>query len=223
MKIIVPSVELMSPIRPNVLVFLEKCGRVCYKSEAKTSHDSCKKFIKNIIERGHESVLEHYSVTVKFITDRGVSHEIVRHRIASFSQESTRYCNYKDQEIQFTDPYAVTDHTIAKPLSNYHKYLALSEKAYKELIRKGSSPQMARAILPNALKTEIIMTANLREWRHFLRLRTSNAAHPQMRQVAIPLLKFLQRRIPVVFDDIMRGEYPNLPMATVKDSRYRGK
>lgn len=221
MKIIAPSVEIMHSINPNVLVFLERCGRVCYKSEERMTKGSSKKFIKSIIERGHESVLEHYSVSVKFITDRGVSHEIVRHRIASFSQESTRYCNYKDQEIQFTDPYALTSNTIEKPLSNYHKYLALTEKGYKELIKMGSTPQIARAILPNALKTEIIMTANLREWRHFLRLRTSNAAHPQMRQIAIPLLAFFKRRIPVVFDDIMHGYYPDLPLASVRECRSK--
>lgn len=203
MKTIQPSYEIMTPIDGQaILAHLEQCGRVCYKSEDKITEGSAEKFIANIIKRGHEAVLEHYSITVRFIVDRGVSHEIVRHRLASYCQESTRYCNYSKggfgSEITFILPPDLT------PEQWQYWYIGCdtAESAYFYMLDHGSTPQMARAVLPNSLKTEVIMTANIREWRHFLRLRTASAAHPQMREVTIPLLHELQRRVPVLFEDI---------------------
>lgn len=206
MKIIPASYQILDDLDGKaILKKLEYCGRVCYKSEDKIADGSAEKFVRIVIQRGHESVLEHVSFTVKFIVDRGVSHELVRHRIASFSQESTRYCNYsKDgfgNEITVIEP-----PFFGKPYEKKYFYwkqacLRLEER-YFTLLASGASPQEARSVLPNSLKTEVIMTANLREWRHILRLRTSPAAHPQMREIMCPLLAELQARIPAVFDGI---------------------
>ena len=188
----------------EILKKIEKCGRVCYKSEHKIGVDSASKFVSFIINRGHESVLEHYSFSVRFIVDRGVSHEIVRHRIASFSQESTRYCNYSNDsfnsEVTFISPFFFTGNTTSREV--WETAMTNAEDSYFKLLNEGNSPQEARSVLPNSLKTEVIMTANLREWRHFFKLRTSEASHPQMREVTKPLLKTLKILIPVVFDDI---------------------
>lgn len=206
MIIIKPSVEFISQINGlDILKQIEKCGRVCYKSENKITDDSCIRFAQNIIKRGHETVLEHCSFTVKFICDRGVSHEIVRHRLASYCQESTRYCNYgKDQfgsEITVIEPLYLERDTEGY---NYWRDACQSaENGYFNLLEWGCSPQEARSVLPNSLKTEVVMTANIREWRHFLKLRTAQAAHPQMREVANILLSMVQKEIPVLFDDIL--------------------
>lgn len=205
MKIIKASYEIMDNLDgTEILKKIERCGRTCYKSEDKITADSAEKFVSSIIKRGHESVLEHVSFTVKFIVDRGVSHELVRHRIASFSQESTRYCNYSQGE--FGEEITVVAPCFANEnRGGYYLWMVSCECAeakYLELLDAGWIPQEARSVLPNSLKTEVVMTANLREWRHFLRLRTSTAAHPQMREVTVPLLKELQKIIPVVFDDI---------------------
>ena len=202
MKIVSPSVEIMTAINgEEILRHIEVCGRVCYKSEDKITPESSKNFIGNIINRGHESVLEHYSITVRFICDRGVSHEIVRHRIASYSQESTRYCNYgKQDEITVIKPLFFDEGTPA--WANWEAGCKAAETAYMELLAQGRTPQEARSVLPNSLKTEVVMTANLREWRHFFRLRCAKAAHPQMREVARPLLCQFQAQIPVLFADI---------------------
>ena len=151
-------------------------------------------------------MIEHSSLSVKFIVDRGVSHEIVRHRISSFAQESTRYCNYsKDKfnnEITFVTPTFFKD-------DQYHLWqvsMKQSEHAYFEFLNGGATPQEARTVLPNSLKTEVVMTANYREWRNFFKLRTAKAAHPQMREVTIPLLNELKSKIPVIFDDIIPEE-----------------
>lgn len=205
MRIIKPSAEILDEINgEDVLKRIEKIGRVCYKSEERITGDSASTFIANILKRGHESVIEHEKVSVRFICDRGVSHEIVRHRIASFSQESTRYCNYYNEKFG-------NELTLIKPFfwkedSREYKLwldtMQAIENAYINLIEAGNQPQQARSILPNSLKTEIVVTMNLREWRHFFRLRTAQAAHPQMREVACPLLKEFQKKIPIVFDDI---------------------
>lgn len=211
MKIIDAGYEFITPIDGNVILKrIEQAGRVCYKSEDKITDESAIKFAQNIIKRGHEAVLEHCSFTVKFIVDRGVSHEIVRHRVASYCQESTRYCNYsKDKfgnEITVIRPcFWREDEDENKEhikFAVWKRSIAEAESAYFELVRMGATPQEARAVLPNSLKTEVVMTANIREWRHFLKLRTSSAAHPQIREVAIPLLKELKKKIPVLFDDI---------------------
>jgi len=204
-KVISPDVIILDDVRgDDVLRKIEQCGRTCYKSENKIADSSAKQFVRNIIQRGHESVLEHVNITVKFICDRGVSHEIVRHRIASYSQESTRYCNYSNEQFG-SEITVIKPCFLARDTPGYSKWwLACkqAEEAYFDLLDYGCSPQEARAVLPNSLKTEVVMTANLREWRHFLRLRTSAAAHPQMREVACILLNKLKAKIPVVFDDI---------------------
>lgn len=205
MKIIKPRVEFITPINGDVILKrIEQCGRVCYKSEDRITQDSAPAFVAAIIKRGHEAVLEHCSFTVKFICDRGVSHEIVRHRLASYCQESTRYCNYSKggfgSEITVIEPCYLNAGTLA--YDTWKQACANAEKAYFDLLNWGLTPQEARAVLPNSLKTEVVMTANIREWRHFLKLRCSKAAHPQMREVATLLLKALQAQIPVCFDDI---------------------
>ena len=164
MKIINPYTEILTPLDGQaILQHIELCGRVCYKSEDKITDTSAAKFVAGIIKRGHEAVLEHFDITVKFVCDRGVSHEIVRHRMASYCQESTRYCNYSKEGFG-------GEITVIRPF-----YLV-----------EGTE----------------VMTANLREWRHFFKLRTAPAAHPQMREVAIPLLHQMRSQVPVIFDDI---------------------
>ena len=205
MRIINASYHIETPIdSKQILKQIEKAGRTCYKSEDRITDESAKSFVRMLIERGHESVLEHESITVRFICDRGVSHEIVRHRLASYSQESTRYCNYSGdgfgRELTFIKPYFLKEITGA--YKSWRKAMFVAEKAYFSMLNWGCAPQEARSVLPNSTKTEIVMTANLREWRHFLKLRTAKAAHPQMRELTVPLLKELQERIPVVFDDI---------------------
>ena len=205
MQIIKPYYEIMTPIDgEQMLKHIELCGRICYKSEHKIRERSYLVFARNIVKRRHEAVLEHASLTVKFICDRGVSHEIVRHRMASYCQESTRYCNYsKDDfgnEITVIYPNFLEENTVAWKI--WKATCEMAETQYFNLLDVGLTPQEARAVLPNSLKTEVTMTANLREWRHFFKLRTSPTAHPQIREIAIPLLKDLQQQIPVVFDDI---------------------
>lgn len=205
MRIVEPRVEIMSIIDSNtILKNLELYGRVCYKSEDSITGDSVNRFIHMIIKNGHESVLEHEKITVKFICDRGVSHEIVRHRIASYSQESTRYCNY------YQDKFG-RELTLIKPCfweEGQEQYeiwksnMQMIEDNYNNLISLGAKPEEARSILPNSLKTEIVVTMNMREMRHFLKLRTSLKAHPQMRQVACMLLGELKEKLPVLFEDI---------------------
>lgn len=207
MKIIKPSVEFITPIDGQaILKHLEQCGRVCYKSEGKITDSSAEPFLMNVIKRGHEAVLEHYSFTVKFTCDRGVSHEIVRHRMASYCQESTRYCNYsKDgfgHEITVIEPCYLTGDGKEEAYTSWHKSCVKAQDEYFRMLELGCTPQEARAVLPNSLKTEVIMTANIREWRHFFKLRCAPAAHPQMREVAIMLLNQCKEKIPVLFDDI---------------------
>lgn len=204
MKIISPNVEILTPLDGKaVLQHIERCGRVCYKSEDKITDTSAAAFVAGIIKRGHEAVLEHFNITVKFICDRGVSHEIVRHRLASYCQESTRYCNYSKDgfggEITVIQPCYLA--TCGAGYQMWKEACEAAETAYFNLLNFGCSPQEARAVLPNSLKTEVVMTANLREWRHFFNLRTAPAAHPQMREVAKMLLKQMREMVPGVFDD----------------------
>ena len=206
MKIIEASAELAQEIdAEQIMKHIERAGRVCYKSESRISDTSADKFIANIIKSGHESVIEHVSLTFKIICDRGVTHEIVRHRLASYSQSSTRYCNYASDKFG-------NELTFIKPCfwkeddENYllwKQTLEVAEKNYLAMIKNGARPEQARSILPNSLKTEIFMTANLREWRHFLKLRTSKRAHPQMREVALKIHKILVENLPIIFSDII--------------------
>ena len=205
MKIIAPYHEIISKIDgAEMLRNIELCGRVCYKSEDRITDGSAEKFVGMILKSGHESVLEHEKITVRFVCDRGVTHEIVRHRIASYSQESTRYCNYsKDKfggEITFIRPcfWAEDD----EKFTVWKETMQSIEDSYAKLISLGAKPEEARSILPNSVKTEIMVTMNLREWRHFFKLRTAERAHPQIREVAIPLLNELKGLVPVIFDDI---------------------
>lgn len=202
MQIIKPSFVIEDEIDgQKILKNLERYARTCYKSEDKITAGSAEKLIANIIKRGHESVIEHEKVTVRLICDRGVTHELVRHRIASYSQESTRYCDYhKKGSIQVVEPLFFVNQP--EKYEAWKKAMADTEKAYNKLIELGATPQEARSVLPNSLKTEIIVTFNLREWRHFFKLRCSPAAHPQMREIIIPLFQEFKKRIPVIFDDI---------------------
>lgn len=186
----------------KILENIERYGRTCYKSNEKISPGSAKEFVKKVLSMTppHESMIEHEKITVRIICDRGVTHEIVRHRIASYSQESTRYCNYSKEkfggEITFIQP----DFELS---SEDKELLERIERHYLFRLQQGLFPQQARYFLPNGLKTEIVMTANLREWRHFFRLRCSSKAHPQMREITLPMLEEFKRLIPVVFDDIV--------------------
>ena len=209
MRVIAPSFEIMTPVDGNaVLKHVEQCGRVCYKSESLTTDTSAADFVRRIIKRGHEAVLEHFNITIKFICDRGVSHEIVRHRLASYCQESTRYCNYSKGdfggEITVIKPFYLDEGTDGYNL--WRESCEASERGYFSLLEYGCTPQEARAVLPNSLKTEVVMTANLREWRHFFRLRCSPAAHPQMRETATPALRAVQALVPVIFDNLVAEE-----------------
>ncbi|MBS6064023.1 MAG: FAD-dependent thymidylate synthase [Peptostreptococcaceae bacterium] len=186
---------------------LEQVARTCYKSENKIKEGSANKMVAALIRSNHEAMLEHASITIKFVVDRGISHELVRHRMASFAQESQRYCNYsKDEfgkEITFIIPYFL-DYK-SEGWNVWKNAMQEAEKTYFKMLELGFSPQQARAVLPNSTKTEIVMTANLREWRHFFKLRAADAtgaAHPQMKEVTIPLLAELKEMIPVIFDDI---------------------
>ncbi len=241
MKIVNQSVEILdlgfkTIDQPNcqysageqVLAKLEKAGRTCYKSEDKITGESAEKFIRMLLKRGHESVLEHHNITIKFITDRGVTHEMVRHRIASYSQESTRYCNYAGKDMEFILPvefyddllvgvveveYSGDDILVKKGFKNTRTnfpnlatywlfHMITSENKYVKMINHNCAPQLARSVLPNSLKTEIVMTANLREWRHFFKLRCAKAAHPQMRELAWMALNQVSSAIPIVFEDL---------------------
>lgn len=235
MKVIKPSHEIVSLISKDgleELINIEDAGRTCYVSAPKnqsdiSEEDAHKNFVRKLIANGHESVLEHAVISVRFICDRGVSHELVRHRLASYSQESTRYCNYsKDKfgnEITVIEPCFYADRNeddiirirdreflqagpkssnITKQYVVWYNKCKAAEDGYFQLLELGATPQEARAILPNSLKTIIRMTANCREWRHILKMRCAKDAHPQMRELMIPLLKELQSKIPVIFDDI---------------------
>lgn len=222
MKLINPNSFIETSLDGEaILNRLEKYGRTSYKSEDHITKDSSKRFIKMIINNGHESVIEHESVTARFIVDRGVTHELVRHRIGSYTQESTRYCNYStdkfDNSLTFIRPLWFNDYAPVGEYKFTHSYpdivdttefimiqhLLRAEKAYNELIDNGWKPQQARAILPNAIKTEIVSSFNLREWRHVFKERAVNKrAHPQIREVMIPLLRKMQLEIPIIFDDL---------------------
>lgn len=205
MKIIKPYYVIEDELdAKKIMLTIERAGRTCYKSEGKIGDGTAERFIASIIKRGHESVLEHEKITVRFICDRGVTHEMVRHRIASYSQESTRYCNYSQDKFG-------SELTFIKPCfwdedsENYRLWLdsmQFIENTYNKMIEAGAKPEEARSILPNSLKTEIVVTMNLREWRHFFKLRTAPAAHPQIREVSGMLLNELKEKLPVFFADI---------------------
>ena len=209
MRIVDAGFQIIDEINGEaVLQKIEKIARVCYKSEDKIKEGSAEKMIKALVSRGHEAMLEHFSFSVKFTVDRGVSHEIVRHRVASFAQESTRYCNYgKSGDVSFIKPCYLEYDTPA--FDNWVEAMMKAEKSYIDMLSDGYTPQEARAVLPNSLKTELVMTTNLREWRHFFKLRAvgvTGKPHPQMLEVAVPLLEECKKLIPVVFDDLEVSE-----------------
>ena len=200
MKVIKPSVEIMTTEDYiSMIKRIELAGRTCYKSEENVKEDSAERFIMAIMNKNHESVLEHANVTVRVICDRGVTHEIVRHRIASYSQESTRYCNYSNDkfgnEITVIEPCFLENGT-----ENYDLWLNScenAEKMYFKMLENGMTPQEARSVLPNSLKTEIVMTMNIRSWRNFFKLRCSKDAHPQMREVAEMIFREFNAKYPI--------------------------
>jgi thymidylate synthase (FAD) len=230
MKIVKPSIELIHST-PNPERVIERMGRICYQSNHKvkvcgpcggrgwqrpsldcpsctgtgTDIESAIAFVHMIKSNGHESVLEHASAGFSIVTDRGVTHEIVRHRIASYSQESTRYCNYSKEsfgsEISVIQPPGLEACNQARYA--WEEMMVAAEVSYNAMVvGKGVSPQIARSVLPNSLKSEIGMTANFREWRHFLRLRTSPKAHPQMREIADMIRALLVKLSPACFGDL---------------------
>lgn len=205
MKIIKASAEIISHT-PNIEQVIELAGRTCYKSEDKITDGSASEFIDKIKNFKHESVLEHGAITVRFTVDRGVSHELVRHRLASFSQESTRYNNYSkdkfDNEITVIDIRNGFLDMSEISFARWEGAMLESEANYFQMLEAGSTPQEARSVLPTSLKTELVMTANPREWRHVFAVRCHRDAHPQMREVMIPLLIEFKFRWPSLFGDV---------------------
>jgi len=204
----------------EMLCAIEMAGRTCYKSFDQITSESAVRFVKKLIERGHESVIEHEKISVRILCDRGVMAELTRHRLASFSVESTRYCDYQNH-VAFvippwcniepgefgTEPQDEPDACLAQVTDDPSTYtwlmtMAGAERAYKSLRQAGWTPEEARTVLPNSLKTEMVMSANLREWRHFFKLRTAKAAHPQMREITIPMLQEFKLKLPEVFGDL---------------------
>lgn len=209
MKIIDPSYTILRPCaldavaRKDALHAIADAARTCYKS---TGTDDAT-LVMQLVRSGHEAMLEHYGLTVRFVVDRGVSHEIVRHRLASYAQESTRYCSYDKEkfgsEITVIRPVGFGEGTERYRI--WKEACEAGEKAYFALLNEGVAPEFARDVLPTSLKTEIVVTMNLREWRHFLALRavgTTGKPHPQIRQVALPLLHELAAWLPEVFSDL---------------------
>jgi thymidylate synthase (FAD) len=194
--IIVPQSATLLSHTPDPEVLLERAGRTCYKSEDKITPESAPKFVEMICKRQHESVLEHASATILFTTDRGITHELVRHRIASFSQESTRYVNYyKKGEIRVVKPLGMND----EQTDLWHAAMNMAEGFYNRMISHGCPPEVARDVLPTCTAADIVTTANFREWRHILRMRTSKAAHPKIREMMEAARMLLLTIAPTVF------------------------
>lgn len=204
MKIVNPKYEIIAIIDgQKMLETIERAARTCYKSEDKIGDGTARNMVRTLILSHHDAMLEHAYITVRFVVDRGVSHELVRHRMASFAQESTRYCRHRD-EITVIRPLQLAGDPVA--MKAWIGACEMAEDAYLAMIEAGVAPEDARSVLPMSLKTEIIVTANLREWRHILALRaigTTGRPHPQMREVMAPLLEELKERVPVVFDDLV--------------------
>ncbi len=195
--------------RPEeALAVIERAARVCYRSEERIGEGTAAPFVRRLIRQGHLSVIEHVTATVEFTTNRGVTHELVRHRLASFSQESTRYVNYGGREMEFIEPVWWSS-AAAHPRERFLAALAAAEAAYRDLLAAGWRPEQAREVLPNALKTVIVVTANLREWRHIFALRTGPRAHPQIRELLLSCLQGFREAVPVVFDDLPAAEEPS--------------
>lgn len=217
MKSIKPYFEWVGGKAPDgdaIISRIAEMGRIAYQAEPSRKPDA--DFVRRLIARGHESVLEHAIIGVKITCDRGVSHEHVRHRIAAYTQESTRYCNYSKDKFENTVTYIdlsggielcpvtskLPPETIRAIMAEWWDACRDAEKHYFRMLELGASPQIARSVLNNSTKTQLGVTFNVREWRHFFRLRTATDAHPQMREVANALLEWFKENIPVVFDDL---------------------
>lgn len=221
MKLIKQGYEILDPevldkeAVDRIYRRIERAGRTCYKSEDKITDGSARKFVAGLVKRGHEAMIEHAGMTVRFITDRGISHEIVRHRIASFAQMSTRYCNYSDDkfgnEITLIDcrKYMETltsDHDKAVVAYDAWKLSCeIAEKTYLKMIENGVKPEIARGVLPNSIMTEIVVTADMREWRNIFKLRTvgtTGRPHPMIVDLTAPLLQEVAGKMPELFGDL---------------------
>lgn len=221
MRLIKPKVEILNRIDSDqVICDIARIARTCYKSEDRINREADRKLVKRLIESKHEAMLEFVDVMVKFTTDRGVSHELVRHRMASFAQESTRYCNYsKDKfnnELTFIIPSWAEVNKLGEIVADdneafydFKRALEMAEAFYLSLIAKGWTAEKARMVLPMSIKTEINMKANLREWRHFFKLRCHHTAHPDIRVLALDLLKQMHEQIPIIFDDLYDTYFTN--------------
>lgn len=223
MRKIKPTYEILCEdkdrLKEEIYSKIANAARTCYKSESNGSPESNIRLIQSLVKNNHEAMLEHASITIRFTTDRGISHEIVRHRMASFAQESQRYCRYSDskfgEEITYIDIEPALDiDPITRKLSPEKKFWIVSEwlkacedaeEHYLNMLNLGASPQMARSVLNNSTKTEIVVTANAREWRHILSLRaagSTGAPHPQMTELMVPLLNEFKEWMPELFEDI---------------------
>lgn len=200
MQIIDQGYEIIS-LPDDLLQIIETAGRTCYKSEDKITPDSAAGFVQRMRDRGHHAMIEFADIIVRFTTNRGVTHELVRHRLFSFAQESTRYVRY-DGKMEFIRPCWWADSTPDQQ-GLWQTAMADSEKSYLALLQSGWRAEQAREVLPNSLKTEIVVKGNIREWRHMFSLRCSKKAHPQIRALMLPLLADLKARLPVVFDDFL--------------------
>jgi len=199
-----PSVEVITPIDSDfVYKLIERVGRICYKSEHKITPDSATKFLKMILKNGHESVIEHFNITVLIKCNRGVTHELVRHRLASYSQESTRYCLYSSDRFgnQITVIKPCYFEEFSELYLEWEEAMADAEKHYNNLVKLGATAQEARGVLPIALKTEIAITANLREWRHIFKLRRSEKAHPEIKHVMDMIYNEFSKTLKEVFNE----------------------
>lgn len=215
MRIIKPYAEPAIPGQPlppteYLYSLVEAAGRTCYLSE-RVEGDTTESFIQRLMKRKHWSVLEHATVSVRIICDRGVSHELVRHRLASYSQESTRYCNYSKgkfgNEITVIEPCFWRKNSPEYQM--WKKACEFSETMYMDLLNEGATPQQARSVLPNSLKTEIVVTMNIRNWRHFFEMRYLGVAgtpHPQMVEVAEKAFDLLCSRYPAFFEDLKKAD-----------------
>ena len=210
MNIVQPYAHLMSidgsdaheSAGVKALQKIEWCGRISHRSEDAQGPDSWERFIRAVVlQHGDWSIVEHASATVDMLVDRGITHEIVRHRLFSFTQESTRFVNYeKKMPPGFIEPDGMEEDPALH--QTWCETMDVLERQYRFMLAHGAAPQIARSVFPNALASRIIVTGNLRNWRHFLLMRTTKEAHPQMRQVAIPLLAEFQSKIPILFEDI---------------------
>jgi len=209
MKIVEQSVELLWST-PDPEKVIELAGRTCYKSEDKITDESSGKFVKMIHKRGHHAMIEHASASFRIICDRGIGNEIVRHRIASYAQKSTRYVRCDKgtgkRECTFIQPPGL----VGTSLTDWQSICLDIEETYFNLLDDGHSPQIARSVLPLCLETEIVMTANLREWLHFINLRIAKGAHPQIRVIAQKILIHCYELAPNIFEELYNQHSPEM-------------